>query len=102
MEGPLGILIAWEVETTRLEKNKRIAWSSKDKGGDIKTSGQVTFNPLPQGQTEVTITLQYSPPAGVIGQVVAEVLANPEGRLVDDLRNFKAYAEGMLGSSSPV
>jgi len=96
LEGPLGILIAWDVVTTSLEENKRIAWSSKDKEGDIKTSGQVTFTPLPQGQTEVTVTLQYVPPAGPAGEVAAGMLGNPENRLEDDLKNFKAYAEGRL------
>lgn len=96
MNGPLGILIAWDVETTSLEENKRIAWSSKDGEGDIKTSGQVTFNALPQGQTEVTVTLQYVPPAGAAGNVASGLVGNPEGRLEEDLRNFKSYAEGML------
>lgn len=96
MEGPLGILVAWDVETTSLEENKRIAWSSKDKTGDIKTSGQVTFNALPQNQTEVTITLQYVPPAGKAGEVASHLFSDPAGRLREDLRNFKAYAEGMV------
>lgn len=95
LEGPLGLLIAWDVETTSLEENKRIAWSSKDNTGDIKTSGQVTFNTLPQNQTEVTIKLQYVPPAGLAGDVMAELMGGAGQRLRDDLRNFKAYAEGM-------
>jgi uncharacterized membrane protein len=93
MEGPVDTILRWNAETTRMEENKRIAWSSTD--GDIKTSGQVTFNELPQGQTEVTVTLQYVPPAGLAGEVAAELFGNPEGKLLDDLRNFKAYAEGM-------
>lgn len=96
MNGPLGILIAWDVETTSLEENKRIAWSSKDSDGDIKTSGQVTFNPLPQGQTEVTVLLQYVPPAGAAGSMASGLISNPGSRLEEDLRNFKSYAEGML------
>lgn len=96
MEGPLGFLIAWDVEMTTQEPNKRLAWSSKDKTGDIKTSGQVTFTPLAQGQTEVTVTLRYVPPAGVVGDVTAEWFVSPASRLRDDLKNFKAYAEGMF------
>lgn len=93
MEGPLGRKVEWDAETTRLEENKRIAWNST--GGDIKTSGQVTFNELPNNQTEVTVILQYVPPAGKAGEMVAELFGDLEGKLHEDLRNFKAYAEGM-------
>lgn len=100
MEGPLGFLVAWEVEMTAKEENKRLAWSSKDKAGDVKTSGQVTFTALPQDQTEVTVTLRYVPPKGVVGDMVADWFVSPESRLRDDLKNFKAYAEGMFERGS--
>ncbi|MCZ7573692.1 MAG: SRPBCC family protein [Ardenticatenaceae bacterium] len=93
MEGPLGRKVEWDAETTRLEENKRVAWNSTS--GDIKTSGQVTFNPLPHGETQVTVILQYVPSAGMAGKIVAELFGDPEGKLADDLRNFKAYTEGM-------
>jgi uncharacterized membrane protein len=93
MSGPLGILFSWDVETTTMEENKQIAWNSKDKGGDITTSGQVIFKALPENQTDVTITLKYVPPAGPLGDAAAELIANPEGRLGEDLQNFKEYAE---------
>jgi len=96
LEGPLGLLVSWKVETTSLEPNKRIAWSSKDNDGDIKTSGQVTFNALAEEQTEVTVTLHYVPPAGRMGDMAAELIGSPNNRLREDLRNFKSYAEGML------
>jgi len=93
MEGPLGKDLEWDADTTTLEPNKRIAWNSRD-GGDIKTSGQVTFNELSQGQTEITVMLQYVPPTGKIGEFVAQLFSDPDKRLDEDLRNFKAYAEG--------
>jgi len=92
MEGPLGKDLEWDAETTTLEPNKRIAWNSRD-GGDIKTSGQVTFNELAQGQTEITVMLQYVPPAGKLGEFVAHLFSDPDKRLDQDLRNFKAYVE---------
>ena len=92
MEGPLGSDIEWDARTTTLDKNKRLAWSSFD--GDIKTSGQVTFNELSPGETEITATVQYIPPAGKAGQVVAKIFEKPEEVLAEDLRNFKEYAEG--------
>ncbi len=93
MEGTLGKKLEWDAKTTTFERNKRIAWSSIS--GDLKTSGQVTFNGLPNNMTEITVTLQYDPPAGILGQSVAELFSDPEKRLEEDLRNFKAYAEGM-------
>jgi uncharacterized membrane protein len=73
--------------------NKRIAWNSRE-GGDIKTSGQVVFNQLPQGQTEITVMLQYVPPAGKLGEFVADLFSDPDKRMEEDLHNFKAYVEG--------
>lgn len=92
MEGPLGTTIEWDAETTRLDENQRIAWSSKDLSA-VKTSGQVTFNELSPVETEVTVTLHYDPPAGLAGEVAAQLFGNPEGRLRDDLRRFKEYIE---------
>jgi uncharacterized membrane protein len=96
MEGPLGKKIEWEAETTRLEEGKRIAWSTKDRDdeNDITTSGQVTFNQLPDNKTEVTVTLHYVAPAGRLGNIAASIFADPEDQLEKDLRNFKKYAEG--------
>jgi len=94
MEGPLGKTIEWDAETTRMEPNKRIAWNSRDQG-DITTSGQVTFKELPQGETEIAVTLQYVPPAGALGTVAAKIFSDPAEQLEEDLKNFKAYAEGL-------
>lgn len=96
MEGPLNTKIEWDAETTRLDENKRIAWNSIT--GDIKTSGQVTFNELPDKQVEVTVMLKYVPPAGLAGEIIAELFSNPEGKLLEDLRNFKHYIESQKQS----
>jgi uncharacterized membrane protein len=93
MEGPLNKRLEWDAKTTTFERNKRIAWSSTQ--GDLKTSGQVTFNPLPNNSTEVTVLMHYEAPAGLVGKVVAELFSDPEKRMTEDLHNFKAYAEGM-------
>ena len=100
VSGVLGSPVQWIAEITRMEENKRIGWSTKDQKGSVTTSGQVTFNSLPDGQTEVTVVMQYSPPGGKAGQAVAAVLANPEKRLEEDLRNFKAFAEGAHSRTS--
>jgi len=91
--GPLGTTVTWEAETTRLDPNQRIAWNTKDNHG-LTTSGEVLFKGLSDGQTEVAVTLQYDAPAGKLGEFLGNLLADPEGRLEEDLQNFKAYAEG--------
>lgn len=95
MDGPLSTRVEWDAETTLMEENKRIAWNSKDRS-PITTSGQVTFNALPNNETEVTVLMHYEPPAGMAGDLVAKFFGNPEKRVEEDLNNFKRYAEGML------
>lgn len=95
VSGLLGSTIDWTAEMTLVEENRRLGWSTKDRKGTVTTSGQVTFSDLPEGQTEITVVMNYSPPAGKAGKVVASLLANPEKRLEEDLRNFKSFAEGM-------
>ena len=79
MEGPLGKKIEWDAATTLLEPDQRIAWSSTD--GDLKTSGQVTFAPIGENETQVTVMLYYVPPAGLAGDLVAKMFGHPESKL---------------------
>jgi uncharacterized membrane protein len=94
VEGPLGKTIEWDADTTLLEPNKRIGWKSRE-GSAITTSGMVTFTELGTGQTQVTLTMQWSVPAVKGGDTLAEVFAQPEKRLEKDLLNFKNYVEEM-------
>lgn len=100
LSGPMGAPIKWTAEMTRHEENKRIGWNTKDNDGLVTTSGQVTFTALPQNETEVTVRMQYQPPAGKAGELAAQLLSNPEKMLEEDLRNFKAFAEGMYDRTS--
>lgn len=92
MKGPLGTDIEWDAETTRQEENQRLAWNSKDNSA-VKTSGQVTFQSLAVNETEVTVTLQYDPPAGAAGQAFASLFAHPGKRVKEDLEQFKSFVE---------
>ena len=92
MKGPLGTDIELDAEATRMEENQRVAWNSKDNSA-LKTSGQVTFQPVDANSTEVTVTLQYDPPAGAAGQAFASLFAHPEHRVRRDLEQFKTFVE---------
>lgn len=94
--GPLGTNIDWNAEITRQEPHARIAWNTKDNKGIVTTSGQVTFNPLPESQTEVTVTMQVTPPGGRLGEWLSGFFTNPEKAVVADLRRFKTYTESVV------
>jgi uncharacterized membrane protein len=93
LKGPLGKKVEWDADTTMFEPGKRIGWRSRE-GGAIKTSGQVTFLQLGTGQTQVNLTVQWVVPASKGGETLAGLMADPEGRVEEDLNNFKAYVEG--------
>lgn len=91
--GPLGIPVEWTAETTRYEANRRLAWNTKDHDGTITTSGEVVFSELPDTQTHISVTMNYTVPGGKVGEAVATLFSDPAKRLEEDLRNFKAYIE---------
>jgi len=93
VKGPFGQDFQWVAEITRFDEDRRIGWRTID--GDIKTSGQVTFTDLPEEETEMTVTMQYVPPAGKFGAAVSKIVENPRNKIVESLRDFKAFAEGM-------
>lgn len=93
VKGPLGTTMDWNAETTRSDPNQRIAWNTKDHAGTITTSGEVVFTELPQDETQIAVTMNYTVPAGKVGEVIAQLFSDPEKQLEEDLRNFKLYIE---------
>ena len=90
VDGPLGRPMEFDLETTRFDPNQRIGWSTKDFEGDLTTSGQIVLAELHQGQTEVTVTLNYD--AGGVASLLGR---SPADKVEKILRNFKSYIEGM-------
>ena len=91
VKGPANRTFAWDALTTRAEENSRIAWKSVD--GDIKVSGQVTFKQLPNDEVQITVTFQYVPPGGVIGDAVAALFVHPGDQIREGLGGFKTFIE---------
>lgn len=89
-EGPLGVTVEWDAETTTFEPGQRIAWNSRH-GSDVRTSGQVTFNQLPGGQTEVTVIFQHA--TETLKGKAGQLLSNIEGIVEEALRHFKMHVE---------
>jgi uncharacterized membrane protein len=95
--GPFGTSIEWDAITTRMEADSRIAWTSKD-DGDIKTSGQVTFKPLPYNETLVTVTMRYQAQKKLAPSIFENLFGDLDGQLTRSLRRFKHYAEHRTSS----
>ncbi|MBC8089000.1 MAG: SRPBCC family protein [Phycisphaerae bacterium] len=93
-KAPAGMTVSWEAELIEDQPNERIAWRSVE-GSQIPNSGAVTFVEAPGDRgTEVHVELQYSPPAGKIGAVVAKLFGEePTLQVGGDLRRFKQVME---------
>jgi uncharacterized membrane protein len=93
-KGPAGTTVEWDAEVVDDLPGQRIAWRSVE-GASVESSGSVRFRPAPADQgTEVYVELQYSPPAGALGAVVAKLFGEEPGQQVgDDLRRFKQIVE---------
>lgn len=93
-KAPLGTSVEWDAEIISEQKNHFIAWRSVE-GADVDNSGSVRFDRNPTGGgTQITITINFTPPAGVIGAAVASLFGeNPDQQLEEDLKKFKQTME---------
>jgi uncharacterized membrane protein len=93
VKGPGGLHLEWNAEITENVPNALIAWKST--AGDIANSGYVRFRPAPgERGTELEVTIQYAPPAGVLGAKIARLFGeDPERQVREDLRRFKQLME---------
>jgi len=89
------IKINWKAEITREEQNSYIGWQSVT-GSMIDNAGKVEFIDALNGLgTELTVEINYFPPAGNIGRGIAKLLNSIfENMVREDITNFKHYVEG--------
>jgi uncharacterized membrane protein len=94
IKGPFGITLQWDSEILTSNPPEVISWRSIP-GGDLNSAGSVQFRPAPGNQgTEVTLEVNYEPPAGAIGKAIAKVMGqDPERVVADHLRRFKQLME---------
>ena len=84
-----GIERSWRAEITDQEPDTRVAWRSIS---GAKNAGEVTFQPLGDTMTRVTLQLDVEPegPLETAGAALGFVERQAEG----DLRRFKEFIEG--------
>ena len=91
---PVGFTVSWDAQIINEKENELIAWKSLE-DAQIFNAGSVRFVPAPGGRgTEVHVTLQYAPPAGSVGVVVAKLFGEePTQQIIKDLHRFKNLME---------
>ena len=92
--GPAGLAVEWDAEIINEVENKVLAWRSLP-GSDVVTAGSVNFDAARGGRsTQVSVHLQYAPPAGKAGALVASLFGREPSQTVrEDLRHFKQLLE---------
>jgi uncharacterized membrane protein len=95
VKGPVGTDVEWTAQILTDRENSLISWESLP-GAEVQNAGSVRFEPVNNGlSTEVKVSMQYLPPAGVIGATVAKLFGEaPDQQLEEDLERFKELLGG--------
>jgi uncharacterized membrane protein len=101
VKGPAGTRLQWHATILTEREGELISWESLP-GAEVENAGSVRFDPVRGGTaTQVRVTLQYHPPAGVLGATVAKLLGEaPEQQLASDLERFKNILEARVPADS--
>lgn len=92
--GPAGLAVEWDAEIINELENQVLAWRSLP-DSEVVTAGSVKFEAARRGRsTQVTVHLQYAPPAGKAGALIASLFGRePSQTIREDLRHFKQLLE---------
>jgi len=93
-KAPAGRTVEWEAEIINEVENQLIAWQSLE-NSTVENAGSVHFEDAPGGRgTVVRIELQYNPPGGTLGAIVAKLFGEePNQQIGEDLWRFKNLME---------
>src|SRR5215216_116626 len=98
--GPAGSSMEFQSHITRDIPNESIAWETLP-DSQVRHSGFVRFDPSHDGGTRVSVQMDYVPPAGALGHVVAELFGvDPRQAMNEDLLRLKSLLEQGKTSSS--
>ena len=92
--GPVGLVVEWDAEIINEVENQVLGWRSLP-GADVVTAGSVNFDTVRGGRgTQVSVHLQYAPPAGRAGAAFASLFGRePSQTIREDMRRFKSLLE---------
>jgi uncharacterized membrane protein len=93
-KGPAGLGVEWDARIVNEEEGKVIGWQSLP-GSDVDSAGSVNFDSIRNGRaTQLSVHLQYSPPAGKAGALIAKLFGEAPSQTVrEDLRRLKQLLE---------
>lgn len=94
VRAPAGRKLEWDAVIHNEIENELIAWRSL-RGADVDHAGSVWFKDAPGHRgTEVRVELQYNPPAGAVGAILASFWGQePSQQLRKDLHRLKSLLE---------
>ena len=93
VKAPGGRTVEWDATVTDEVAGEYICWASEP-GADIANSGRVEFRDVGARGTVVTATLNYDPPGGMVGKLIARLFQRePAIQARRDLRRFKQLME---------
>jgi uncharacterized membrane protein len=88
-----GATVEWVSEIVRDEPNEFISWKTVA-GSDVTHAGSVHFRPSTTAGTEVRVEIDYDPPGGRLGRVVAALTGrDPNRQVAEELRRLKHLVE---------
>lgn len=93
-KAPAGRTVEWDAEIVDEKENEHIGWRSLP-DANVDHAGSVWFRDAPGGRgTVVRVELNYNPPAGMLGALVARLWGEEPGQQIgEDLRRFKQLME---------
>lgn len=93
VHGPLGKTVEWDATIVEDVPGAKIAWATENSSGlDVKNAGAVRFDDH-GATTGVEVSLEYDPPAGVLGEAIAKIFADPQAKVEKALAAFKTTIE---------
>jgi uncharacterized membrane protein len=98
VSGPLGKSVEWDAEIVEDVPNQRIAWKSVG-DADVDNAGAVRFDDR-GATTNIEVSLEYNPPGGKAGELVAELVKDPDKQVQRAIDGFRQVVEsGRLASA---
>jgi uncharacterized membrane protein len=94
VKAPAGAQVEWDAEIINDQPGELIAWRSIN-NPDIDSAGSIRFErAVREPGTVIRVSMQYLPPAGILGATVAKLFGEePERQLKDDLGRLKMALE---------